>query len=565
MTPKAKSASSVNEVLVLDYDLLSLPTAQHKAGLAGLLLMIESMKARRMSPLPEVQRITNASATVAFTQASIQGIFDDLYDAQAIEIRSANKWKDKHKQLIEPLRTEEMDEEQSNGRIKKKWFVYPGVQPKGRFLEALYSDGDGLWLKLWRDMLWNTLRGKPTTRHVYEERMEGRPSSVAAITWKELSRAQEERAKSKLRTAGIVSSLFVGAQDINAERVAFQGAVEHNFLLHFWTIASMTFIPRAYSSKGEIKDMGYVLAIPEPSALEAFVEDSHNLLRSLSVESSGYRPREALISIPAEGGLEYLYHFVRSRLAVEDTVYSVSAVELHHLEKNGNNICLHRSERIAADSSALRNYETFRKVLRNPLFRANRICNVLAGQPWWLGTETIFNSHPFQFFIRGEDTPRLPFFGLDVKRHFENIRDNQSFQEATLMNDEQKDDQLALRIFDMMRQYANRRTEEKSGVKYDDFKGHKDQNGHVQYPREYREAREKVCRDAFLAMRSRRDQDFIEYFTGTICSVPQWMPEENYLAVTESLIADPDKVKTLAMLALSACSYMGGTTEQQGE
>jgi CRISPR-associated protein Cmx8 len=57
-------------------------------------------------------------------------------------------------------------------------------------------------------------------------------------------------------------------------------------------------------------------------------------------------------------------------------------------------------------------------------------------------------------------------------------------------------------------------------------------------------------------MRGRHEQDFVEYFTGTICSVPQYLPEEDFLLVSQSLINERDKVKALAMLAVSACSYL---------
>jgi len=132
------------------------------------------------------------------------------------------------------------------------------------------------------------------------------------------------------------------------------------------------------------------------------------------------------------------------------------------------------------------------------------------------------------------------------------------------MNEKDQDDLLARRVYRLIQAYVNYRTEKKSGKKYEDFKNNKDEKRRTIYPKEYREAREKVCSDAFLAMRGRREKDFVEYFTGTICSVPQWLPEEDYLAVSHALIAESEKVKTLAMLALSACSYLAGTSKEKG-
>ncbi len=131
------------------------------------------------------------------------------------------------------------------------------------------------------------------------------------------------------------------------------------------------------------------------------------------------------------------------------------------------------------------------------------------------------------------------------------------------MHDETGDDHLALCVYRLIREYANRRTEEKSGVKFEEFKNQKDDKGKIKYPQKYREAREKVCSAAFLAMRGRRDQDYVEYFTGTICSVPQYLPQDDYLVISQSLLTDWERVKNLAMLALSAVSPVGGSSEQK--
>jgi len=117
------------------------------------------------------------------------------------------------------------------------------------------------------------------------------------------------------------------------------------------------------------------------------------------------------------------------------------------------------------------------------------------------------------------------------------------------MSVEDQDDELSQRIYRVIRRYVMQRTEEKCGVTFDDFKSGKGSNS-------YRDAREAVARDAFLAMRGRRAQDFVEYFIGSICAVPHFLPEPEYLAVTNALLNDTDRVKSLSMLALSANSYL---------
>src|SRR5437764_3060176 len=45
---------------------------------------------------------------------------------------------------------------------------------------------------------------------------------------------------------------------------------------------------------------------------------------------------------------------------------------------------------------------------------------------------------------------------------------------------------------------------------------------------DYEESKEKIARDAFLAVRSRTGADFADYFASTLCSVPQHMGEQHF-------------------------------------
>ena len=546
------------DTIVLEYDLYNLPTSQHKAGLVGLLLMIDSMDMRRISPVPKVE-YDATTARIFVTQKSLQAVYNDLFNASWIEASSKTKWKEK-----EPKRIEEKETESIDGKKRtEKRFIYDVVQPKGEFLQTLYS-GNDIWVKLWRDMLWSTLRGIPKTRIVYEERATGKPSSEARKTLDNMRKAQEAAQKHETHTEGIASSLYVGAQDINAEKVPFLGQVQLNFLLNFWTIPSLTYVPSLINVDGGMENSGYVLAVPEPATLKVFIQDIKNLLGSLSSEVSGFRPRGARIDLPEEGGLEYLYQFAHTRVAQTDIADSLIAIELYHVERRGNSTRTLTATRILPDANVLEDYDALRNDCYNPLFKAQRIKNLLSGNTWYQGMDALFNQYPIGFFIQSGDSPRIPFFGNDARRKFQALEKQFQYNKGgSFMTGDTGDDHLVLCINRLIREYANRKTEEKSGIKFDEFRNKKDDKGRIKYPQEYREAREKVCSDAFLAMRGRRDQDYIEYFTGTICSVPQYLPEQDYLVVSQGLLTGWDKVKTLSMLALSAASRVGGIGEEQ--
>ena len=78
--------------------------------------------------------------------------------------------------------------------------------------------------------------------------------------------------------------------------------------------------------------------------------------------------------------------------------------------------------------------------------------------------------------------------------------------------------------------------------------------------KDYSDKKEKIAKDAFLAIRSRKDKDdFITYFTSTICSVSQRLGEDGFKVLVDALYNSTEevgweKVRALSMLALSANS-----------
>jgi CRISPR-associated protein Cmx8 len=562
--------SKDGNTITLAYDLFTLPTAQHKAGLAGLVLMIDSLKERRIEPRPTLAKLSPGGASIILSKNSLQTLFDDLYDAYWEEVSSKQKWKDKQLKRIDEV------EVSFEGEVKKeKRFVYDMVRPKGVFLQNFYPDGNGLWVKLWRDMLWGTLRGIPKTRDIYEKRADGKSYSLPGEVWKNLEKAHDQQKKGGIRTEGFASSLFIGAEDASAEKVPFLGPVADNLLLHFWPIASLIHVPRTWTLKRtreqgfkvERKEAGFVLSIPEPADLESFCQDARSVLIGLDVESGGIRPRSALIDVHEEGGLECLYHFAhRKTLEQDDYALSLCALELYHLQKEGNRIRQLAATRIIPQKEVLADYELIRKKYWNPFFKAVVLRNIIDGSPWHTHFDAPLHQHPMPVFIRcqGRTPIEMTFFGSDVKRKFKDLATQlESDMKGGIMDEQTRENQLAMRIYRLIQTYVNVRTEEKSSRRYQDISKQKDADGRISYPREYREAREKVCSDAFLAMRGRRDQEFIEYFTGTICSVPQYLKQEEYVNVAGVLMSDWEKVKTLAMLALSAHSYLPGSNEQK--
>jgi CRISPR-associated protein Cmx8 len=535
--------------LRLDYDLLDLPTAQHKAGLAGLLLHLRSLEQRGVQGGPEIEHLEHFSASIRITQDSLQLLFDDLFDASVEQVQSKTKYQGK-----QPLDEIHVTVKRDGKEVQEKRFIYEEVRPRGALMEHWLKDGKtDPWLKLWQSMLWSVLRAQPKTRGDYQTRSAGGHVGLVAKLWQALAKAEKQRPKGTFVTESIAGSVFIGAQDKNAERVTFVGRVEHNLLLYFWQWAAPIFVPRTIDlHKGTWDYRGFLIVIPEIADLLEFTDDMEHHWRDLDTSLSGYRPTESLIDLPEEGGLEFLHHLARHRVDQAELLRSVHALELYHQEKQGNNVRQLAAERLLASPRILHEYQEVRGDRRkHPLFKRLQIRNLVRGAPWFQGAEDLFARYPLEYFIHRTETPHGRFFGTDVRRVFkQNIQDLERKEKH--MQPSSTDEALQRLIYNLIRNYVDKRTRDRAGIpdkKFDELSdGDK---------KKYRETKPKVASTAFLALRGRRDQDIAEYVTGTLCSVGFFQKEDDFLLLGDQLIRDPEKLKNLAMLALSAHSWTG--------
>jgi CRISPR-associated protein Cmx8 len=535
------------ESITLSYDLFELPSAQHKAGLAGLLLACDSLREREIAPLPVIKEVTRTSVSIELTKDALHTLMYEIYDG--VEVK-----KTKSKKAKKVVNTEHPEDED---KVK--------VFPRGAVLERLLRSGaNSPWLKLWREMVVGTLRIKPPSQYVYKR--DKSKQTVVDELWKGLKQSDS--------ALDIQGTLSIGAESANAELVPFKNRADHVVLLHFWLFACVVYVPRFLvretQSEGPVwkeslemsskrKGPFFVIAVPDVTDIKYFVDVMKEYIQRLSDGMFWYRPSQAIIDVPEEAAIDFLYRFMRRRIAQEEISDCVSAVQIFYVESIRSRSAKVLSEAaIKPNRRVLAEYDELQDRKLNVHYKSIRIRNSLAGNRWYHNTDSLFSHYPFEHFIWTKSTPSFPFFGNDVKRYFTRLgQELNLLKESNAMNETDpgvRDDLLARRIYRIIGEYVNYKTDARSRVKYKDLPC--DADGHKIYPKEFREARARVTSDAFLAMRSRRAEDFVEYFTGTICSVPHFVQEPEYLDLTQALIQAPDTVKNLSMLALSAYSWL---------
>jgi len=543
----------MSDVLELDYNLAELPSSQHRAGLAGLVLMVrwlERDKSRKS--VCELPRLDEHGVTLRIDQTGMRELFNEVYAASREEQEESKLRKDKAGNIIPPIREITRQETDKRGNVKeKKLYVYPVTIPRGAFLVAYdpsARDDNGVWIKLWRDMLWRILRGVPATRRPFDKRSEGEFTEDADDVWQDLQRPADY-------TVDLPSTYFIGAQASNAENVPFKDRARFQFLLHFWAFVSQVYVPASlvYDNKAKqtkTEFAGFALAVPDVANLEVFCDELPSAMKNnRGVEMAGYRPRESVIDLAAEGALD-LMNKLNQRLAVAAGNQSVSdlllGVDVVHLEKQGNNIRLWGTARIDPMQQMIDEYARVKGIFRDALFRRQRLLNMLNEREWYSGFGSLLSTND------SEQTIGSRFFRADARTAFkDSMRHNNSMKgeqdEVEMDTSTQPVNQSSVEdlIYQLVGTYITAKLRSKHQLEWKSVQGS---------PREkdYGEKKTKIAKDAFLSVRSRTGEDFIEYFVSTLCSFPQFLNEEGYATIAQALHADPDKVRTLTLLALSA-------------
>jgi CRISPR-associated protein Cmx8 len=440
------------------------------------------------------------------------------------------------------------------GKIEEATFyVYPVHIPRAGLLldlDPTATENNGAWVNLWREMYFRIFRGRDRQRIPFQKRADKRKTDDADKAWRGLCKGPELAVK-------MPSTDFLGAMEFNSEWVPFKDRAKYHFLLRFWPYVAQIYIPRFVDNEGKLRSTGYVLAIPDIAQLDWFCEEYPNILRNRGSDIVGerpQRPRECFVDISIEAALDTLRR-LRDRIAVAggslDQV--VLAIDIVHADKPGDSPEIKGVARLMPEQVMIDEYSRLRRALWNSLVKRQRLLNLVEGQPWHVGFGAFLNNLPCKELF-GEQAQGFKYFSHDLRWLFNpKESEGQAMSEAVFQersstgNGHITEASCETLIYRVVGSYLKRRLKSKYQLEWSTARDNpKDRE-------EYERMKEKVARDAFLSVRSRRsDPDFAEYFASTLCSAFPPLSETQYFTLAKALYEDTDKVRSLTMLALSA-------------
>ena len=533
----------------LDYKLAELPSAQHRAGLAGLVLIVNELRqqpwfSERDNPVVEFINITEYSATLKLNLEGLKAIFDLAYKASKEERATETKIKKYD-------RIEEFEVQDKKGKTKlKKRYIYSVVVPYGAFLPVWDKSSDEedkkLWVKLWRDMLWNIIRGVPATRNSFNNRCEGNIySQDAEKLWQELKNPDKQ--------VGQSGNYFLGAMASNAENIPTKDLVKYQFLLHFWVFVAQVYCPMTLDKDGKREFSGYAIAVPDVANLVDFCDEFQGVLEARESQKFGYLPREAVIDIPEEGALDLL-RLLKQRISrktgsqtLEDLILGV---ELIHAEKVGNNIKIRSISYVEPIISQVDRYTEIQNAYWCPWFRKQRLLNLLNSQPesnlpnaflneipGWIGFDAVLPRISRKWLLD-------PYFSHDARELF-NIEG-----EIKVKSDIRKEAQI---VYQVCQSYILGKLDSKYNIKWDNSKKKYIDTQTKQVIAQQNDGdkyKHKIANEAFLAVRSRTENKaFIDYFVSTLYP---YVRKEEFAEFADRLFNQTDEIRALTLLAIAS-------------
>lgn len=526
----------MEDELKLKYELSELPSAQHRAGLAGLVLTVQHLykiqfQLQQEKAVSELLNLDEFSVTLKFNLQGLQAVYDFIYAAKN-ESRSTQTKIKKYTKIEEQEIPDKKDKTKT--KLVKKYF-YDVTVPTGAFLADWDKSEEGVWIKLWRDMLWNIMRGVPATRNPFNHRLDGASYSQDVIKmWEELQNPN--------KITGQSSSYYLGAMATNAENIPTKDKVRYQFLLQFWVFVTQIYCPATLDKDGKRELSGYALAIPDVANLKKFCQRFPRALKARDENKWGYLPSQALIDLPEQGALD-LFLSLRQLVATElgDSTLRdiILGVEIIHTQKVGNNVKIYSTTTVEPILDLINTYEKIKNNYWCPWFRKQRLINLFKKLSYneqhiypWTDFDSLLSRIPRKWL-------QDKYFSHDARTLFE--------QEAGIKMETKIRDYPSI-VYKICQSYVLSKLESKYKMRWQDGNPLKDNKATTK--EEINDKQRKIANEAFLAVRSRtEDQAFIDYFVSTFQG---YVKPDEFVEFIKVLYNDTSQIRAITLLALSS-------------
>ena len=291
-------------LVTLEYQISQLPSSQHRAGLAGLILKIQWLQQQAefkdsIGAICKIIDLDADKATLQFNLAGITLLFRSHYNA-VLEERESTKIRPNGSKNYLTIEREVYAPDTDRTELVKS-YIYQDLIPTGLLIQSFdptVKDSQ-IWTKLWQEATWGVLRPREKQRLPFKAMVGGTDPPEIDRIW-QLLRDRPDK------IVPLSSTQMLGVQSTNNEGISSTDRGSNYFLLHFWSYVAQIYLPFQVDIKDNVEFHGYAIAIPDVCNLVAFCQHFPAILQQRSTKIRWKKPDGAIVRHPIEVGLFFL-------------------------------------------------------------------------------------------------------------------------------------------------------------------------------------------------------------------------------------------------------------------
>ncbi len=570
-------------VVTLKYVLSQLPSSQHRAGLAGLVLII-----RWLQKQPEFKNLANAklkvtdldadTVTVQFNLAGFTALIKAHFSA-AFEEREREKKRANSKQKFQTIKRKVRNPDTGKSKLIT-FYIYTDIVPQGDLVRSFEPTNSQnlVWTKLWQEVTWAVLRPRDKQRLPFKAMAnDTEPSEIEKIwnllrdkpnstRWLDSATQVRRPPPSKV---SLSSTYMLGAQAKNNEGVPFTDLAKDRFLLNFWSYVARIYLPLKIDAKGKPELYGYAIAIPDVRHLAAFCEHFPAILQQRKTEELWGKPRSAIVRNLEETGLDSLGSIhsylsqIKSELNIDKLLFGIDVFHIFRpQDKPQSKPQILSIKRYLPHRNEIAEFTKLQDKLYSPLFRQQYWQNLTRDRPRIEGFYTLLRDSPTaetlknRWFCQDFRTVFSPNNNAMKQKETEIVTSEKTEKPDSTDNSElnaPKEISIESLLLRLLKTYTRHQLERRFKLKWDENWNNlktKELKEIAAY-QEYKKKRQQIIVDLHHDLcRPRQVHEFLAYFAAKFTDVYQYITTEEYLLLAKLIQTEPEQIRILCLLAL---------------
>lgn len=550
------------DLVTLEYRSSQLPSSQHRAGLAGLVLKIQWLQEqsefkRSVDAVCKIVDLDVCKVTLQFNLSGLTALLRSHYSA-SFEDRESKKLRTKSVQNFETIQREIYNADTDKTELTT-FYIYQDLVPQGSLVQSFDppNNNSQIWTKLWRETTWTVLRPRDKQRLPFKAMVGGtNPPEIEKI-WKLLRYRPDATVK-------LSSTHMLGVQAKNNEGVSISDRARFYFLLSFWSYVAQIYLPIQVDVKDKVKLNGYAIAIPDVHNLATFCQHFPTILQQRNTKEQWGKPHGALVQHPIESGLKLMgsIHTYLRLIPEIDLSDLLFGVDVFHIVRRKDEPQIVSIQRYLPDRDVIEEFTQLDRKIFDPVFRLQYWQNLIHDRPRINGFDSLLRDLPTAKTIKNEwfcQDFRTVFYPKCNDMAIEEI--DEAISEKVIGSSETseltrtKDISIESMLLRLLKTYTRHHLKDKFGLEWN--KEWDQQSSEIKKQdagyQKYNDKRKQIVRDLHVDFcRPRHSNEFLTYFASKFTGIYQYISTEEYLLLAEQIKTQPEQIKILCLLALAA-------------